>query len=784
MLESTDYVLFLGVAARLLLALSAVVHHKAVEIVTAHDSTLSPGSTSSSLWLAPLFWVAAVLTLVAEVALGTAVLVGGAIALPLLAATGTLLDGLARWQFLHGPPPAARVLAGGVLATAATAAAARFAPDARALPSEDMWRALWTLPGKAVLGGLVVAVCLAQAALDLPRLPSHLAVLHAAQAALCGAIGALASAALGSCVRSEWAQLRHAPFDSPCALELAVVVVAATVAQGRLLRAAYRLGDPAAVGRVHGTVLLLVAPAAIAVLFAAEAGVAAAPEDGASPSPPALLAHGGFSSARALLGFMGAVAIAIVSVALVHRPRGGLGLSATQLLPPSEADSGLAAQLAPLLSSISRGGRESPTATRSPARSTDRRRTAGSGSSSSVPPLLGPADGSAAGSAAGRLAAAAAKEGAVSSTQRRRLLGGAPLSLKDLKVSLVYVLPPSPKAPSFRPSAPLLAFDAASREYEKRATLYPRAHARATAGQKQHQQHQQHQHQHQHQQHQQQQQQHASSTPGRVHARTWTGSPEFIKGHPAAEDVETLWQFTGQLRARGVLAEWPPPGEGEAYTADDGEGAEWDEAAVGSPGVGDEAAAQRMARAAAAREVAAREEAASLLRWVLIVLLGLLTIGPPFVGWEVSGRTMPHDELVLIGMSCLTLACAVHDAALRACLHATSFGGGEAPRLRPLRLPGDDEGGAAPPGLHATEAETPREPDEEVLRGRFIQRQQDVAFEARLKATPPARRGAEDLPDDEHGEVDEREQPGRGEPHRRQWGGAGGRQPFSNLYDA
>ena len=80
-----------------------------------------------------------------------------------------------------------------------------------------------------------------------------------------------------------------------------------------------------------------------------------------------------------------------------------------------------------------------------------------------------------------------------------------------------------------------------------------------------------------------------------------------------------------------------------------------------------------------------------------MILLALLTVAAPFVGWEASGRTMPHDEIVLIGLSCLTFACAVHDAALEACLKATRFSGGARPRIPPLRLPGDDGSDAIAP---------------------------------------------------------------------------------------
>ena len=55
MLLFMDYVLFCGVAARLILALSTVVHTKAAELMEVHDDL-------RDIRLQPLFWVAAALS--------------------------------------------------------------------------------------------------------------------------------------------------------------------------------------------------------------------------------------------------------------------------------------------------------------------------------------------------------------------------------------------------------------------------------------------------------------------------------------------------------------------------------------------------------------------------------------------------------------------------------------------------------------------------------------------------------------------------------------------------
>ena len=132
MIHWMDLVLAFALVARLLLSFASVVHAKAAVLARVSSIQLAGNAESrAQLRAQPLFWVAATLALVAEVVLGIAVLLGGAIVLPLLAPTAALLDNVARWQFLRDPPPQLRTLVGGVLAMAAAATAARLAPDAR-----------------------------------------------------------------------------------------------------------------------------------------------------------------------------------------------------------------------------------------------------------------------------------------------------------------------------------------------------------------------------------------------------------------------------------------------------------------------------------------------------------------------------------------------------------------------------------------------------------------------------------------------------------------------------
>ena len=91
--------LFCALAARVALALAAAAHDRAVHIAEGvfhrlkgkADAPLVAGRTDALCW-SPAFWLSAALCVVAEMGLAAAVLLGGAIALPLLAASGALLD--------------------------------------------------------------------------------------------------------------------------------------------------------------------------------------------------------------------------------------------------------------------------------------------------------------------------------------------------------------------------------------------------------------------------------------------------------------------------------------------------------------------------------------------------------------------------------------------------------------------------------------------------------------------------------------------------------------------
>ena len=332
-----DLLLFFGLVARLVLSLAAVVHAKAADVARVGPLPLlteNIGQSRLLLRTQPLYWVATVLVFAAELALGIVVLLGGAIVLPLLAPTAAVLDGVARWQFMRDPPPRMRALAGGALATAATAMAARLAPDARTLPLEALWLSVQTLPAQATLGSLAAALVIAEvlAPLLMLSVPAEQALLHAAQAGLFGTASSVLFAALASCVHAEWAQRRHVPFDSPCALELALATLVAAAMQGRRLRRAYHLTvDRALVARVHGGTLIIAAPIVIAVLFAgvADDAVAVGAEGEAYSrgprgwDPPPLLPYAGFGSRWGEAGFAAAVLTAFGALLLVHRPRGG-----------------------------------------------------------------------------------------------------------------------------------------------------------------------------------------------------------------------------------------------------------------------------------------------------------------------------------------------------------------------------------------------------------------------------------------------------------------------------
>ena len=64
----------------------------------------------------------------------------------------------------------------------------------------------------------------------------------------------------------------------------------------------------------------------------------------------------------------------------------------------------------------------------------------------------------------------------------------------------------------------------------------------------------------------------------------------------------------------------------------------------------------------------ATDGVASLLRWVLGVLLLLLAAAVPTALWEASGESALHDELALVGLVAAQLASLLYDGALHACL--------------------------------------------------------------------------------------------------------------------
>ncbi|KOO29790.1 hypothetical protein Ctob_013104, partial [Chrysochromulina tobinii] len=175
----------------------------------------------------------------------------------------------------------------------------------------------------------------------------------------------------------------------------------------------------------------------------------------------------------------------------------------------------------------------------------------------------------------------------------------------------------------FRPSAPLRRFDAAL------DAKYQRHRRSATAARE------------------------VGSPEPRSPPRSPGGwaAPEFIQGHPAAFDAESLWRFTSRLRAHGESLDGWAAAVVEAADALD-EAASLEAVMPSSPSPRVELASPR------------DEDVAGLLHWILLVLLALLTTIPAFVVWEESGRTLPHDEVILIGMVCLQIAFIVHGATL------------------------------------------------------------------------------------------------------------------------
>ena len=269
-----------AVLARLALSIAASSHQRAVEHAEGAFASLKNGDDGlapaplvklSVLRSEPAFWVSVALCVVAEAAIMYSIVLGGAVSLPLLAAGGALLDALGRWLFLAESPPKQRMLAGGALAAVAAAAAAHFAPLPLALSGDVLWVALQEPPALLVLALLLGGAALLEmvGAGRLQRSDRERATLLSVQAGLLGALSALGSAALGSCLRHELLQSARSHFDTPCAVALASIAALAHLAQGRRLASAYRLSGHGArmeTTRVHVATLVLCAPIAIAAV--------------------------------------------------------------------------------------------------------------------------------------------------------------------------------------------------------------------------------------------------------------------------------------------------------------------------------------------------------------------------------------------------------------------------------------------------------------------------------------------------------------------------------------
>ena len=152
-----------------------------------------------------MYWVSGLLCVAAELGLGAAIVSGGAVALPVLAASGALFDHIGRWALLHEPPPRQRALLGGGLGAVAAMMTAHFAPPATSLPGDELWAAMQApAPGLAI-AILAVLIGLAEliAAARLLRFARQLSALLACEAALFGALSGVCVASLGSCLRFE-----------------------------------------------------------------------------------------------------------------------------------------------------------------------------------------------------------------------------------------------------------------------------------------------------------------------------------------------------------------------------------------------------------------------------------------------------------------------------------------------------------------------------------------------------------------------------------------------------
>ena len=793
MVEEKHHWLLSALTARIILSAAAIAYARAVE---ASELSFAPLRSEAARLLdrQPLlrsmtavrqqagYWLSAGLCVLTESILVAVVVQGGAIALPLLLPASVFFDACARALLLREPLPKRHVLTGGGLAALAAVVASHFAPPFPVLSGSAMFVAFEGRSLLVLLFALVCALALAEL-IETARLLRHerdLAVLLAVHGGLFGSLGALCTAALGSCLRHEFEQRRLRQFDSPCALQLAAVASLAYFMQGRKLTAAHGLGgERSGVSRVHSTTVVVVAPALIGVFYAS------APH---SISDDALRSHQrgstkellGFGSWFDLCGFILTLLIGVLSLNLVYRPRAAAREESA--LSPGAQQRDMDPHLAALLDEAERHHakrlKEQPLHAASS-------RSSKSASSSAA------ADGEAAAPAASAASAAPAANAALdlgrvggdaywadgetdddpTHDQSRREKHSArraalakplkarktPMKPTDFQCSLSYLVPETPRAPSFRPSKPLLAFsrshphaalmdDAASLEAQRAGasggggliggsaiseaalqaeaasaaararvaassaaararqnaavgysprcrsalsggltaetsayTPAPRArvlHGSSPGG--------------------------ASGSPvgggSGVSAGRFVGAaspelmPEFIRGHPAAAEVATLWGFTGQLRANGVrAAAWPPQSSGavppplpleyEEYEEEEEEEERTPEPQSPAtpppqaPRDEDEepagTATPRPTEEDLAREAAVTaigEDGVARLRLQLLAGLGAPCVLAPLFWWLASDGTMRSDELILIGVACVCIACVlfapIHTAAL------------------------------------------------------------------------------------------------------------------------
>lgn len=232
--------------------------------------------------------------------------------------------------------------------------------------------------------------------------------------------------------------------------------------------------------------------------------------------------------------------------------------------------------------------------------------------------------------------------------------------------------------------------------------------------------------------------------------------PPFLRGHPAAAEVETLWGFTGQLRAQGVqaAASWPPPqllSERASPTPlhPPNQRRVRDEHPNDHPDSLDvrQLASRRRRRgrdeltyALVGATAVLGDDGVGVIRRGLLYVLGTPCALTPLVWWGASANTMPGDEIALIFLACVCVAATVHDGLLTIALGFATCGRRDdalaaAAEAAAVDLAADEAEAAVDEAEDVEEEErAARATDEAMLESRFVQRHADLRLEERLKS--------------------------------------------------